>query len=72
MSNFRPWFVSVSCINRRTKELNFLRVKFLSDAETVTEAYDAICDSGFACVRRVGDRVIPAAGLIVKLAKEAS
>ena len=71
MSNFRPWFVSVSCINRKTKELNFLRVKVLSDAETGAEAYDAICDSGFACVRRVDGKVIPNANLLVKLAKEA-
>lgn len=63
----RTWLLSVARVHKVTKELNCVRFRFVSDAATVNEAFEAIHHAGFACVNKTDDRVIPAGGLSVRL-----
>lgn len=63
----KPWLLSVASVHKVTKELHVVRYKFLSDAETVEEALEAIYAAGFACVQNVLGRVVSTGNLSVRV-----
>ncbi len=63
----RTWLLSVASVHKVTKELHCVRYTFLSDAETVNEAFAVIYSSGFACVLKVDNRIVSAGSLSVRL-----
>ena len=63
----KAWTLSVACLNPKTKEMNVVRYKFLSDAVTVEEAFEAIHAAGFMCVTKSEGTVRSAGTLLVRI-----
>lgn len=63
----KAWTLSVACMNPKTKEMNVVRYKFISDAVTVAEAFEAVHAAGFICVTKSEGVVRPAGKLLVRI-----
>jgi hypothetical protein len=63
----KQWTVSVTQLSKKTKDLYFVRYNFLSDARTITEAFEALLAAGFVCLRRHEGRIIPSGDFLVRV-----
>jgi hypothetical protein len=64
----KSWFLSVASVHKVTKELHIAQYKFVSDAVTVEEAFEAVHAAGFICVIKSIDGKIRSAGdLLVRI-----
>lgn len=67
MPDLKMWSLSVASVNKKSKELNYVRVKFQSDAQTVAEAFEALYDAGFCCVQKANNKITASGNLLVRV-----